>query len=62
MRIEKVLAEHTHAPARSIETERDLIAPLNAAVLRELFSSLLGAQWRIRLEHSWARRKFAPQT
>ena len=43
-----------------IETERDLIAPLNAAVLRELFSSLLGAQWRIRLEHSWARRKFAP--
>ena len=27
-----------------IETERDLIAPLNAAVLRELFSSLLGAQ------------------
>jgi Phytanoyl-CoA dioxygenase (PhyH) len=43
-----------------IQTERDLVAPLAAAPLGDLFSDLIGARWRCRLEHSWVRKKFAP--
>jgi hypothetical protein len=43
-----------------IESERDLIAPCAGGPLGDAFSSLFGARWRWRLEHSWARKKFAP--
>jgi hypothetical protein len=44
-----------------IESEEALLAPLSAAGLGELFADLVGARWRCRLEHSWARKKFAPR-
>ena len=43
-----------------IESDDALIAPLTADALDEIFSTLVGARWRCRLEHSWVRKKFAP--
>lgn len=42
-------------------SEEALLAPLSAAGLGEMFSTLLGSRWQCRLEHSWARKKFAPR-
>ena len=44
-----------------IESEQALLAPLSTDRLGVMFSCLLGGPWRCRLEHSWARKKFAPR-
>jgi hypothetical protein len=44
-----------------IESREALLAPLCAEGLGALYSELVGSGWRCRLEHSWARRKFAPR-
>ena len=44
-----------------IESEAPLIAPLAAVGLDAIFSELLAGPWRCHLEHSWARKKFAPR-
>jgi hypothetical protein len=44
-----------------IESETVLTAPLLADGLGEMFTDLLRGRWRCRLEHSWARKKFAPR-
>jgi len=43
-----------------MENEKELLAPLSAACLNEMFSDLIGGPWRCRREHSWVRKKFAP--
>lgn len=44
-----------------IEGEEALTAPLSAAVLGDLLTDMVGPGWRCRLEHCWARKKFAPR-
>jgi hypothetical protein len=36
------------------------MAPLSAPGLELLFSEAMGSNWRCRMEHSWARKKFSP--
>ena len=38
----------------------ELTAPLTAPGLSELFAEAIGSAWVCRMEHSWARKKFAP--
>ncbi len=44
-----------------VESEEALLTPLCVDGLRGIFSELVGDRWRCRLEHSWARKKFAPR-
>ncbi len=44
-----------------MDNDDALLAPLSVNGLDEMFSNLLGGPWRCRLEHSWARKKFAPR-
>lgn len=44
-----------------VDGEEALLAPLCADGLDDLFSDLVGGRWHCRLEHSWARKKFAPR-
>jgi hypothetical protein len=37
-----------------------LMAPLSAPALEPLFSKAVGPKWICKMEHSWARKKFAP--
>jgi hypothetical protein len=37
-----------------------LMAPLSTPGLERLFSEAMGSNWTCRVEHSWARKKFAP--
>jgi hypothetical protein len=39
----------------------ELIAPLSAPGLTEMFAELIGRRGHCRLEHSWIRKKFAPR-
>jgi Phytanoyl-CoA dioxygenase (PhyH) len=43
-----------------VEGEKALLAPLSADGMGEALSDLMGGPWRCALEHSWARKKFAP--
>lgn len=38
-----------------------LLAPLSAPGLGQLFSEVMGARWTCNMEQSWVRKKFAPQ-
>ena len=38
----------------------DLLSPLDAPGLDQLFSQTLGSDWTCKLEHSWVRKKFPP--
>ena len=38
----------------------ELVAPLSAAGLDELFSEAMGCEWTCNMEQSWVRKKFAP--
>ena len=44
-----------------IDSDEALLAPISADGLAGMFSALLGSRWQCRLEHSWARKKFAPR-
>ena len=44
-----------------IASEEELLAPLAADGLGDVFSAALSGRWHCALEHSWARKKFAPQ-
>ncbi len=44
-----------------VGSEQALLAPLSVAGLGEMFSEAMGGPWRCALEHSWARKKFAPR-
>ena len=44
-----------------IESKEALMTPLCVDGLSEMFAGLVGGRWRCRLEHSWARMKFAPR-
>ena len=39
----------------------DLLAPLNAPGMTDLFSAAPGGAWSCKMEQSWARKKFAPR-
>jgi hypothetical protein len=43
------------------ESVEELLAPLSAPGLGELFSEAMGPAWTCNLEQSWVRKKFAPQ-
>jgi hypothetical protein len=38
----------------------DLVAPLSAPGLEQLFSEAMGCEWTCRMEQSWVRKKFTP--
>jgi hypothetical protein len=38
----------------------ELVAPLSAPGLGQLFSEAIGREWTCKMEHSWARKKFTP--
>jgi hypothetical protein len=40
--------------------EGELLGPLAAAGMADLFAGAMGGAWTCKLEHSWARKKFAP--
>jgi hypothetical protein len=40
---------------------KELTSPLAAPGLSELFAEAIGSAWVCRMEHSWVRKKFAPQ-
>jgi len=40
---------------------QELIAPLSAAGLGELFAQAVGPKWTCRMEQSWVRKKFPPR-
>jgi len=60
-------SRHAHSVVLSalldfgVEDEEALLAPLSAEGLGETLSALMGGPWRCALEHSWARKKFAPR-
>ncbi len=38
----------------------ELLAPLSASGLEDLFAEAMGSEWTCNMEHSWVRKKFAP--
>lgn len=44
-----------------IVNTRDLVAPLSAPGLADVFTALIGPGWTCNLEQSWVRKKFAPR-
>ena len=43
------------------ESEDDLLAPLASPQLESLFTQVIQRPWHCNLDHSWARKKFAPR-
>ncbi len=41
-------------------SSKELVAPLSAAGLDELFSEAIAGEWTCNMEQSWVRKKFAP--
>jgi hypothetical protein len=41
-------------------SEEELLAPLSAPALEDLFSAAMGRAWTCNMEQSWVRKKFAP--